>query len=88
MGEGTFGKVKLGHHIPTKEKVAIKVLEKNKIVEPEDLERVNREIRFLKKLNNKNIIKIYEVILFIYLDSREFKQLLYHYGICFWRRTV
>jgi 5'-AMP-activated protein kinase catalytic alpha subunit len=28
IGEGTFGKVKLGIHIPTQEKVAIKILEK------------------------------------------------------------
>ena len=37
------------------------VLEKSKIVESEDLERVNREIKFLKKLKNKHIIKIFEV---------------------------
>ena len=29
IGEGTFGKVKLGIHIPTNEKVAIKILDKN-----------------------------------------------------------
>ena len=57
----TGQKVKLGYHIPTNEKVAIKVLEKSKIVESEDLERVNREIKFLKKLKNKHIIKIFEV---------------------------
>ena len=33
IGKGTFGKVKLGVHIPTNEKVAIKVLEKSKIHE-------------------------------------------------------
>jgi 5'-AMP-activated protein kinase catalytic alpha subunit len=31
LGEGTFGKVKLGIHTITQEKVAIKILEKNKI---------------------------------------------------------
>ena len=31
LGEGTFGKVKLGVHGITKEKVAIKILEKSKI---------------------------------------------------------
>ena len=45
----------------TNEKVAIKILEKDKILEPEDLERLNREITILKKLNHQNIIKIYEV---------------------------
>ena len=33
IGKGTFGKVKLGIHIPTNEKVAIKILEKNKMVD-------------------------------------------------------
>lgn len=62
IGEGTFGKVYLGIHNLTEEKVAIKVLEKEKILESEDIERINREIRFLKKFKNINIIKIYEVV--------------------------
>lgn len=33
FGKGTSGKVKLGIHIPNNEKVAVKILEKNKIVE-------------------------------------------------------
>mgnify|MGYP003684654969 CR=1 FL=1 len=33
LGEGTFGKVKLGVHTLTGEKVAIKVLEKDRIVD-------------------------------------------------------
>lgn len=62
VGEGTFGKVHLGVHNLTKEKVAIKVLEKAKIHEDEEIERINREIKFLKKFKNINIIKIYEII--------------------------
>ena len=38
---------KLGIHIPTDEKVAIKILEKDKIQDKEDLERISREINFL-----------------------------------------
>ena len=30
LGQGTFGKVKLGVYLPNKEKVAIKILEKNR----------------------------------------------------------
>jgi 5'-AMP-activated protein kinase catalytic alpha subunit len=44
IGEGTFGKVKLGTHILTGEKVAVKILEKDKITEEADVERVSREI--------------------------------------------
>ena len=62
IGEGTFGKVHIAIHNPTQEKVAVKVLEKDKITEEEDIERINREIKFLKKFKNINIIKIYEVI--------------------------
>jgi len=33
VGEGTFGKVKLGQHILTRENVAVKILEKSKILQ-------------------------------------------------------
>ena len=33
LGQGTFGKVKLGIYLPNKEKVAVKILEKEKIIE-------------------------------------------------------
>ena len=44
LGKGTFGKVKVGTHLPSGEKVAIKVLEKDKIQDVNDVERVAREI--------------------------------------------
>lgn len=47
LGEGTFGKVKLGTHILTGEKVAIKILEKSKIKDKGDIDRVTREIHIL-----------------------------------------
>jgi len=31
IGQGTFGKVRVGTHVLTEEKVAIKILEKDKI---------------------------------------------------------
>lgn len=68
IGEGTFGKVYKGIHLNTGEKVliliikvAIKILEKNKIVEEDSIERVRREIMFLKGLKGDNIIQLYEV---------------------------
>lgn len=48
IGEGTFGKVKIGMHILTKAKVAVKILEKSKIIDVADVERVSREIHILK----------------------------------------
>lgn len=60
IGKGTFGEVKLAIHKLTQEKVAIKILEKDKIKDKSDHERIAREIKFLKKLRNINIIKIYQ----------------------------
>lgn len=41
IGEGTFGKVKLATHLLSGEKVAVKILEKSKIQEVADFERVS-----------------------------------------------
>jgi 5'-AMP-activated protein kinase, catalytic alpha subunit len=62
IGEGTFGKVKLGIHIQTEEKVAIKILEKDRISDVADVERVSREIHILKLIRHSNIIQLYEII--------------------------
>ena len=56
IGEGTFGKVKEATHILTGEKVAIKILEKYRIKEVADVERVSREIHILKLIRHPNII--------------------------------
>ena len=62
IGEGTFGKVKLAVHLPTGEKVAVKILEKSRIKEQADVRRVNREIKILKKSRHANIVQLYEVL--------------------------
>ena len=62
LGKGTFGEVKLGIHKVTNEKVAIKVLEKSKIIDEADKERVSREIHILKLIRHPNIIQLYEII--------------------------
>lgn len=62
LGKGTFGKVKLATHILTGEKVAIKILEKSRIKDKKDIERISREIKILKKLRHPNVIQLYEII--------------------------
>jgi len=62
IGEGTFGKVKLGTHILTGERVAVKVLEKERFVDIADVERVAREIHILKLIRHPHIIQLYEII--------------------------
>ncbi len=62
LGQGTFGKVKQGYHIYTGQKVAIKILEKWKIDDTNDIERVAREIHILKIVRHPHIIQLYEII--------------------------
>ena len=62
LGEGTFGKVRLGTHTLSGEKAAIKILEKSRIKSQKDVERISREIRILKKLHHPNVIQLYEII--------------------------
>ena len=61
LGKGTFGKVKLGTHQITKEKAAIKILDKSMIKDASDLERVNREISILKKLRHPHVVQLFDV---------------------------
>ncbi|CAK0839845.1 unnamed protein product [Prorocentrum cordatum] len=62
IGEGTFGKVKLGTHVLTGQRVAVKVLEKDRIVEIADVERVAREVHILKLIRHPHIVQLYEII--------------------------
>jgi serine/threonine protein kinase len=62
LGQGSFGKVKLATNTSTREKVAIKIVEKATISDVEDVERVYRETFILTSLKHKNIIRLYEVI--------------------------
>ena len=62
LGEGTFGKVKLGTHKITGENVAIKILEKDKISDIADTERVLREIHILKLIRHPHVVQLYEII--------------------------
>jgi 5'-AMP-activated protein kinase, catalytic alpha subunit len=54
--------VRLGAHTLTGEKVAIKILEKDKIQDKADIERVTREIQILKIVRHPNVIQLYEII--------------------------
>lgn len=61
LGKGTFGTVRLGIHNYTKEKVAVKVLEKSQIKDESDKERIAREINILKLIMHPNINQLYEI---------------------------
>ena len=62
LGSGTFGIVRLATHIITGEKVAVKILDRHKILKEADKKRLEREIKILKKLRHNNIVHLYNVI--------------------------
>ncbi|CCI47099.1 unnamed protein product [Albugo candida] len=62
LGIGSFGKVKLAEHEITGHKVAIKILNRNKIRSLDMNEKVRREISLLRKMRHPHIIRLYEVI--------------------------
>ena len=61
LGEGTFGKVKLGIYLQTGEKFAVKIIDKKKLIEKNDQIHLKRELDLLQKLNHINIISVYEI---------------------------
>uniref|UniRef100_A0A3Q2Z912 Maternal embryonic leucine zipper kinase n=1 Tax=Kryptolebias marmoratus TaxID=37003 RepID=A0A3Q2Z912_KRYMA len=60
IGSGGFAKVKLGRHILTGEKVAIKIMNKKDL--GDDLPRVKLEIEAMKNLSHQHICRLYHVI--------------------------
>ena len=61
LGKGTFGKVKLGIFIPKNKKVAVKILEKRKLKEEDDIVRLKREFEMLSQFNHPNVIAVSEI---------------------------
>eukprot|EP00918_Siedleckia_nematoides_P038895 GHVU01084577.1.p2 GENE.GHVU01084577.1~~GHVU01084577.1.p2 ORF type:complete len:163 (-),score=20.46 GHVU01084577.1:850-1338(-) len=63
VGEGAFGKVKMGVHMLTNERVAVKMLEKSRFAEDVDnYKRVMREISILKTVNHPHVLQLYEIV--------------------------
>ncbi|XP_031459038.1 maternal embryonic leucine zipper kinase-like [Phasianus colchicus] len=60
IGTGGFAKVKLGRHLLTGEKVAIKIMDKFAL--GDDLPRVKTEIDAMKNLSHQHVCRLYHVI--------------------------
>lgn len=61
IGTGNFSQVKLGLHLLTREKVAVKILNKTKL-DDKTQRLLLREISSMQKISHPNIIRLYEVI--------------------------
>ncbi|XP_058113804.1 CBL-interacting serine/threonine-protein kinase 21-like [Magnolia sinica] len=62
IGEGTFAKVKVAVNTETGHNVAIKIIDKQMVIDNNLMDQVKREISTMKLLHHPNIVRIYEVI--------------------------
>ncbi|KAJ3275729.1 Protein kinase [Terramyces sp. JEL0728] len=62
IGTGTFGKVKMAVHLHTSAKVALKIVNRRRIVNLQMVQRLKREVQYYRQLKHPHIVKLYEVI--------------------------
>ncbi|XP_014489662.1 CBL-interacting serine/threonine-protein kinase 10 [Vigna radiata var. radiata] len=62
LGQGTFGKVYYGRSAITNQSVAIKMIDKDKIMRTGQVEQIRREISVMRLARHPNIIQLFEVM--------------------------
>ncbi|MCL7029368.1 hypothetical protein MKW94_003986 [Papaver nudicaule] len=62
IGEGTFAKVKFAKNSETGEPVAIKILDKEKVLKHKMSEQIRREIATMKLIQHPNVVRLFEVM--------------------------
>jgi 5'-AMP-activated protein kinase catalytic alpha subunit len=62
LGQGTFAKVYYARNVKTGESVAIKVMDKAKIMKVGMMEQIKREISVMRLVRHPNIVELYEVM--------------------------
>ncbi|KAH9796315.1 CBL-interacting serine/threonine-protein kinase 23 [Citrus sinensis] len=60
LGEGSFAKVKFARNTETGENVAIKILDKEKVLKHKMIGQIKREISTMKLIRHPNVIRMYE----------------------------
>jgi serine/threonine protein kinase len=61
LGEGTFAKVKFARNADSGENVAIKILDKDKVLKHKMIAQIKREISTMKLIRHPNVIRMHEV---------------------------
>ncbi|XP_020571088.1 CBL-interacting protein kinase 32-like [Phalaenopsis equestris] len=62
IGEGTFAKVRFARNSKTGDAVAIKILDKEKVLKNKMVEQIKREIATMKLIKHPNVVRLYEVM--------------------------
>ena len=60
LGQGAYAVVRLGLHKALNQKIAVKIYEKFKLLEPNRRKSVKREMKIMEKLDHPHIAKLYE----------------------------
>lgn len=60
IGEGTFAKVKFARNSETGEPVALKILDKEKVLKYMLAEQIQREIATMKLIKHPNVVQLHE----------------------------
>jgi 5'-AMP-activated protein kinase catalytic alpha subunit len=62
LGQGTFAKVYHARHIKTGQSVAIKVIDKQKVLKVGMIDQIKREISVMRIIKHPNVVQLYEVM--------------------------
>ncbi|GAB2300764.1 CBL-interacting protein kinase 18 [Dionaea muscipula] len=62
LGQGTFAKVHLGRNIETGSSVAIKIIDKEKVLKVGMMDQIKREISVMRLVRHPNVVRLYEVM--------------------------
>ncbi|XP_066355510.1 CBL-interacting protein kinase 15-like [Miscanthus floridulus] len=62
LGKGTFGKVHYGRNLESNQSVAIKMMDKDKVLKVGFSEQIKREITTMRLVAHKNIVHLHEVM--------------------------
>ncbi|KAF3565048.1 hypothetical protein DY000_02017786 [Brassica cretica] len=62
LGQGTFAKVYYGRSVHTNQSVAIKMIDKDKVMKVGLMEQIKREISVMRIAKHPNVVELYEVM--------------------------
>lgn len=62
LGQGTFAKVYHGRNLKTGQSVAIKIIDKEKVLQVGLIDQIKREISVMRLVRHPNVVRLYEVM--------------------------
>lgn len=76
LGQGTFAKVYYARNLSTGETVAIKMIDKDKVMKIGLMDQIKREISIMRLVRHPNVLQLYEVMatrnkIYFVLSTRE-----------------